>query len=76
MSDIKPDLRAGMVIQINPESSDTFGGCFMIITEPKIWGAQGYVQVPGIYEGEGGQAFYRCEHEDMSVIGNATWIIE
>lgn len=75
MPDIKPDLEVGMVVQIDPESSGTFGGCFMVVTEPKLWGAQGYVLVPGV-EGQGGQAFYRCKHEDMSVIGHATWTIE
>ena len=31
----------GQVVQINPEHDEVFGGCLMVITDPKSWGAQG-----------------------------------
>ncbi len=71
---IKIQLEGGMVVQIDPMHDEKFGGCLMIVTEPKPWGAQGYVQVPsadGVL-----QAWYRCEHEHMAVIGHAKWEIE
>lgn len=40
------DLKPNLVVQLNPETvrSPMFAGCMMVITEPKLWGAQGYVQ--------------------------------
>lgn len=68
---MKPEegLSVGHIVQIDPEHDKRFGGCFMVATEPKPWGAQGYVEVPG-----GRQAFYRCEWNDMELVGHATWI--
>lgn len=43
----------------------------MMITEPKSWGAQGFVQIPG-----SGQAYYRAKFEDMEFIGHAIWVTE
>lgn len=60
------------VIQIDPAHDEMFGGCFMIVTEPKSWGAQGYCQAPG----ESGQAFYRLKFENGVRIGSAEWIID
>ena len=42
-----------------------FAGCLMTITEPKEWGAQGYVQALGQNGEQGGQAYYRAKHEEM-----------
>lgn len=64
-------LKIGDIVQIDPEHDGMFGGCLMIVTEPKEWGAQGYVRVPGK---EGGNAFYRCEYENMELVGCAEWI--
>lgn len=64
------DLRAGDVVQIDPAHDDVFGGCFMVVTEPKPWGAQGYCSSPG----EKGLAFYRVPHSAMDLIGRATWV--
>jgi|HubBroStandDraft_3_1064219.scaffolds.fasta_scaffold04924_7 hypothetical protein len=57
------------VVQIDPAHDEVFGGCFLIVTEVKPWGVQGYVQVPGK-----GQAYYRCEYENCHLIGRAEWI--
>jgi len=62
-------LRVGDVVQINPEHDEVFGGCFMTVTEPKSFGAQGFVKNAG----EKGFAYYRCKHENMEYVGIATW---
>lgn len=59
----------GDVFQIHPDHDKIFGGCFMLVTEPKSWGAQGYFEIPGK-----GRAYYRCEYENMDYIGKAAWI--
>jgi len=65
----KRELRVGEVVQIDPAHDDVFGGCFMQVTVPKTWGAQGFVKVPG-----GGFAHYRCSFANMETVGAATWI--
>lgn len=67
----KRDLEIGDVVQIDPEHDKRFGGCFMVVTEPKAWGAQGYCASP---EHPGGLFFYRCKFENMEYIGKAEWI--
>jgi hypothetical protein len=68
---MKPQpLNIGDIVQINPDAG-MFGACLMIITEPKDWGAQGYIRVPGK---EGGNAFFRCKYENMELVGKAEWI--
>ena len=69
------DLQPGDIVQIDPAHTNGkedggFGGCFMVVTEPKAWGAQGYVQIPC----KKGQAFYRCPHEHMVKVGVAYWV--
>jgi len=67
----KEELKIGDIVQIDPEHDDMFGACLMIVTEPKEWGAQGYVNVPGK---DGGLAFYRCKYANMERVGTAVWI--
>lgn len=61
-------LEFGDVVQINPEVDSKFPACFMVVTEVKSWGAQGYVTIPGR-----GNAYYRAKHENMEYIGQAIW---
>lgn len=68
----KATLEIGDIVQIDPAHDERFGGCLMVVTEPKSWGAQGYVVGPqapkaGIY-------YYRCKHENMVKVGKAEWI--
>lgn len=65
-------LEKGDVVQIDPDHDPTFGGCFMVVTEPKSWGAQGYIKVPG----HEGVAYYRCPNNAMHKIGKAEWVLE
>ena len=61
-------LAVGDVVQLSPTTGN-FAACFMTVTEPKPWGAQGYVRVPG-----GGDAYFRAKHEQMTLIGRAEWM--
>ena len=67
----KRELRVGEVVQIDPEHDDVFGGCFMQVIEPKCFGAQGFVKVPGK---DGGFAYYRVSFANMEPVGMATWL--
>lgn len=74
----KMDLKVNTVVQLNPHSisNKAFGGCFMIITEPKGFGAQGYVQAIGDMDAPGGQAYYRANWDEMEYIGQAEWVVD
>jgi hypothetical protein len=71
----KCDLRKGEIVQINmtPDAvDDIFCGSLMIVTEPRSWGAQGYVQIPGK-----GQAYYRATWDRMEPTnGKAVFMVE
>ena len=66
----KCPLHAGDIVQIDPAHDDRFGGCLMIVSEPKGFGAQGYIQIPG-----SGNAYYRCSFENMELVGRAEWTV-
>jgi hypothetical protein len=70
------ELSRGDVVQLNPETvkNPAFAATFMIVTECKSFGAQGYVQALGTREGAGGLAFYRASWEEMEPIGVAAWV--
>ena len=66
----KRELKVGDVVQIDPAHDNTFGGCFMVVSEPKSWGAQGYCAAPG----QSGLAYYRCPFDAMEFVGRAEWV--
>lgn len=66
----KIEIAVGDVVQIHPSHDEAFGGCFMVVSEVKTWGVQGYVTVPG----SGGQAYYRCPWKAFVRIGKAEWV--
>ena len=70
-------LKHGDLVQLSPETcgNPAFGGCFMVVSEPKPFGAQGYVQALGNNGETGGQAYYRAEWEEMEMCGSAFWTI-
>jgi hypothetical protein len=71
----KAYLKVGTVVQLGPHTANpAFAYCFMIVSEPKEFGAQGYVQSLGTREASGEQAYYRAKFEDMEVIGQAAWM--
>lgn len=72
----KRKLKPGWLVQLNPElaGNKMFGGCIMVVTEPKDFGAQGYVQTLGENGEIGGQAYYRAGWEEMEFVGVAQWV--
>lgn len=68
-------LQRHHVVQLSPEScrNRMFAGCFMIVTEPKPFGAQGFVQSLGEFGEPGGQAYYRANWDEMEIVGVAVW---
>jgi hypothetical protein len=72
-------LEKGVVVQLNPETckNKAFAACLMVVTDPKPFGAQGYVQALGDSRDEpGGQAYYRASWDEMELVGKAAWIAE
>jgi len=68
-------LKVGDVVQLSPDvGNPAFACCFMVVSEPKPWGAQGYVQALGTREEPGGQAYYRAKWEEMEIAGYAIWV--
>lgn len=75
MNQFKP-LEVNDIVQLNPETvgNPMFAACFMIVTELKPWGAQGYVQALGEDGKAGGQAYYRAKWDEMVKVGKAEWV--
>jgi hypothetical protein len=71
-------LRDGTLVQLNPFTTRNpmFAGCIMVVTEPRSWGAQGYVQALGENGKPGGQAYYRAHWNEMKIVGYAEWIAQ
>jgi hypothetical protein len=69
-------LQPGMVVQLSPNvANPMFACCFMIISEPKPFGAQGYVQALGENGKMGSQAYYRANWDEMELVGQAVWAV-
>lgn len=70
------ELKEGQLVQLNPETvgNRMFAACIMVVTEPKVFGAQGYVQGLGADGNAGGQAHYRAKWEEMELVGTAEWV--
>lgn len=66
------ELKVGDVVQLSPESR--FPGCFMMVTEPKPWGAQGFIAMPEQLDEPPKEAYYRANWEDMEYVGRAAWV--
>ena len=61
----------GDIVQVNPDK-EMFGGCMVVVTEPKSWGIQGYVQSAGVP----GQQYIRLKFADIeSTGGKAVWVV-
>lgn len=61
------------MVQIAPESNETFGGALLVVTEHIQGGVQGYVPVPA----SGGVqfAYYRAAASDIAYVGEAPWVL-
>lgn len=72
------ELKRGEIVQLSLEDcrNTMFAGCFMVVSEPKSWGAQGYVQALGKDGQPGGQAYYRAQWIEMEPVGAmAPWVV-
>lgn len=71
------ELEPGDVVQLRPSMENKmFGGCLLVVTEPKPWGCQGYVQCTGTDGEIGGQAYLRPRFADMEYVGRALWMAD
>lgn len=70
-------LKAGDLVQLSPETckNPMLAGCIMVVTEPKPFGAMGYVQCTGTNGEPGGQAYYRPGWTEMEHVGLAYWVV-
>ncbi len=77
MNQFKP-LEVNDIVQLDPEKvgNSMFAACFMIVTEIKSWGAQGYVQSLGENGNPGGHAYYRAKWDEMVKVGKAEWVAQ
>ena len=65
------ELKVGEIVQVHP-GLDRFGACLVVVTEPKRFGMQGYVQNAG----SDGQAYVRLKFEDIEPTGgHVEWIV-
>lgn len=70
-------LAKGMVVQLSPDvGNPMFACCMMVITEPKTFGAQGYVQGLGEAGKPGEQYYYRANWDEMEFVGQTFWDVE
>ena len=66
-------VQVGSVVQIDPAHDELFGGHFLIVTEIKEWGVQGYVKP---LELGNKVAYYRVKWEAITYIGQAEWMMK
>ncbi len=69
-------LNRGDIVQLGPNCGNPmFAYCLMVVTEPKTFGAQGFVQVLGQDGKGGGEAYYRAKWDEMEETGGiAPWM--
>jgi len=72
----KQKLKVGDLLQLNPKTTrnKALAGCFMVVTDPKSFGAMGYIPSIGESGDNGGLAFYRAEWKEFELVGEAEWI--
>ena len=69
----------GDVVQIDPAHDPMFGAHFLVVTEVKTWGVQGYVTPLTAREtvtSAPSLAYYRVANEHIVLIGRAEWLSE
>lgn len=69
-------LEIGDVVQLKPEHK--FGGCLVVVTEPKDFGCMGYLMSQFDIEAVKyrGVAFVRPKFQDFEYVGRIQWIYE
>ncbi len=73
----KRELEIGDICQIRPDY-EKFGGMLLVVTEPKPFGAMGYLMSMVNFDAVKykDRAFLRVKFEDMEYIGKMHWIYE
>lgn len=69
-------FEVGDVVQVKPEpiQQPWLRGVFVIVTEPKPFGLQGYIPYhSGPKDKEPGEAYIRLNFSDVEYIGKAGW---
>lgn len=72
-------ISPGDVVQLGPNTNNkAFEFCFLVVTDLKDWGVQGYVQPIGEKNGQPavGQAYYRARWDEFEFVGRAIWIVD
>ena len=74
----KRQLEVGDVVQVDPEKQGAFGGCLLVVTEPKSFGAQGYILSPYNFDAVrcDGIAYLRVNFADIEYVGKIQWAIK
>jgi hypothetical protein len=68
-------VRRGSVVQIHPTlCGPLFQGCFLLVTEVKTWGVQGFFAIPKNREEPPGEAYFRAKWEEIEYVGLAPWV--
>lgn len=63
-------LLRGDIIQVTKEN-DPWRGCILMVDEPKSFGCQAFVKIPGR-----GEAYIRLEWGEFEKVGNAVLVPE
>lgn len=74
----RPELKVGDIVMIKPTfKTACFRGCLLVVTEPKSFGCQGFIQGVGpTFEEDGGQYYLRPNWDDFEVTGGvAPWVV-
>jgi ferredoxin-like protein FixX len=71
------EWKIGDIVQINPEIEHRWGGCLVIVTEPKQFGCQGILLCPKEFEAFkfDGIAYVRVTYEECVYCGRCEWIL-
>lgn len=73
-------LAVGEIVQLDPATvrNRAFAGCFMVVTEVKSFGAQGYIQPigPSMDMPADGWAYYPAHWDEMEQTGGrVVWMV-
>lgn len=63
----------GDVVQVNPASHQSFGGCFVIVEEVMGWGVVGFTIAPA--GGAPAHCPFRAESGDFVRVGRAPYLV-
>jgi len=65
-------LAAGEIVQLHPlkVGRSEFAGCLMVVTDPRTWGAIGYIEALKP-DGSSARFFYRASWEEIERTGGA-----